>query len=237
MPVISLEEGQQVGTVKRLLLNPAQKEVIALIVEQKSWFKEQKFIPFNKIRSVGEDIITIDQNASLEKGTSLPEIVKFFKDQTEITGAKLITENGTILGYVDEYYIDLATGSITGMEFTGNTWDNLIKGRAFLDIAFIQTIGKNVIITTNEAPEKIIMLEGGIQGTVKNLKESTSQFLKSGIQKSRTLSNSINKTVYNIPQRLPFRKSSQSTPKTKENTEVPSDSTEPPDRPPSDIKL
>lgn len=236
MPVISLEEGQQVGTVKKLLINPSQKEVIALIIEQKGWFKEQKFVPFNRISSVGEDIITIDQSTGLEKGSSLPEIMRFFKDQVEIIGAKLITENGAILGYVDEYYLDLSTGSITGLEFTGNIWDNLFKGRAFLDIAFIRRIGKKVIIATSEAPENIFKLEGGIQRGVENLIESTSLLLKSSIQKTRSLSNSLN--IPKIFQKLPFRKGSQSLPETKENIEIPSDlnETPEPERPPSDVK-
>ena len=39
MPVISLEEGRQIGTVKGLVVDPAARKVAALIIEQKGWFK------------------------------------------------------------------------------------------------------------------------------------------------------------------------------------------------------
>jgi Uncharacterized protein conserved in bacteria len=142
LPVISLAEGQQIGAIKGLVVNPVQKAVSALLIEQKGWFKEQKYIPFSKVRSIGEDALTIDRRSNAEKGASIPEIVELLKDKAEITGAKLITENGTALGYVDEYYVDLQSGDIVGLEFSGGSLSSWMRGSAFLDINHVRTIGK-----------------------------------------------------------------------------------------------
>jgi len=195
LSVISLEEGQQIGTVKGLIVDPAGKKVAALVIEQKGWFKEQRFIPYHKVHSAGNDAITIEKNSCVEKASNLAEIVKLLKDKINVIGSKIVAENGTVLGYVDEYYVDLETGAIAGLEFSGNLIDSVIKGRAFLDIAHVRTIGKDVTIITDEGIENIFKLEGGLQETVKNIRESTGQLWVSTIQKTKELGTSINKKV------------------------------------------
>ncbi|MDD4169637.1 MAG: PRC-barrel domain-containing protein [Desulfotomaculaceae bacterium] len=195
LAVISLEEGQQIGTVKGLIIDPAGKKLAALIIEQKGWFKEQRFITYNKVHSVGSDAITIEKSSCVEKGGTLSEIVKLLKDKISITGSKIVAENGTVLGYVDEYYIDLTTGGIAGLEFSGNLIDSVIKGRAFLDTSYIRTFGKEVTIVTDEGIDNIFKQEGGLQEKVKSIKESTGQIWDNTFKKTKELGNSINKKV------------------------------------------
>ncbi|MCG9966829.1 PRC-barrel domain-containing protein [Pelotomaculum terephthalicicum JT] len=195
LSVISLEEGQQIGTVKGLIVDPASKKVAALIIEQKGWFKEQRFIPYHKVHSVGNDAITIEKNTCVEKAGSLSEIVKLLKDKIGVIGSKIVAENGTVLGYVDEFYVDLETGAITGLEFSGNLFNSVLKGHAFLDISHVRTLGKEVTIITDEGVDNIFKLEGGLQETVKNIRESTGQFWDTTVQKTKELSTSINKKV------------------------------------------
>ena len=87
MPVISLAEGQQIGIVKALVINPLLKSITALMVEQKGWFKEQKYIPYSKVRSVGNDVLTIEYKSSLDKTVGLPEIMDLLKNKVDIIGA------------------------------------------------------------------------------------------------------------------------------------------------------
>lgn len=198
MPVISLEEGQQIGVVKGLVVDPVGKKVAALIIEQKGWFKEQRFIPYHKVNSVGSDAITIEKTSGVERATGLPDIVKHLKDKVGIIGSRIVAENGTVLGYVDEYYVDMATGSIAGLEFSGNFINSVIKGRAFLDITYVRTLGKEVAVITNEGIDNIYKLEGGLQDTVKTIKESTGQFWESTVQKTRDLGTCINKSLEKV---------------------------------------
>ncbi|MFZ5634639.1 MAG: PRC-barrel domain-containing protein [Bacillota bacterium] len=195
MPVISLEEGQQVGAIKGLVVNPTLKSVAALIIEQKGWFREQKFIPYSKVHSTGEDAITIDRVNRVEKGVSLPEILKLFKERVNITGSRLVAENGTVLGVVDEYYVDLQTGDIVGLEFSGGTVSNLLKGSAFLDINYVRTLGTNVIICSDSAINNIVKMDGGLQETLRTIRENTGQFLETTAQKTRGWGRNLNQSI------------------------------------------
>ena len=49
LPVISISEGKQVGTVKDLVIDAAQGAVVALVVDDGSWYLGAKVIPFNAI--------------------------------------------------------------------------------------------------------------------------------------------------------------------------------------------
>ncbi|SHE32831.1 Uncharacterized protein YrrD, contains PRC-barrel domain [Desulfofundulus australicus DSM 11792] len=198
MPVISLQEGQQIGVVRGLVVDPEKKAVAALIIEQKGWFKEQKYIPFNRVHSVGENVITIDRSSNAERGAKLPDIVKLARERTGVTGARIVTENGTLLGHVDEYYVDLETGDIVGLEFSGGFLNSVISGRAFLDTAFIRTIGKEVIVTGNEALANIIKLEGGLAESLRQLQKTTSQAWDTTRQKTRELGEAINRSLERV---------------------------------------
>lgn len=198
MPVISLEEGRQIGHIKSLVVDPAGKKVAALIIEQKGWFKEQRFIPYYKVKSAGSDAITIEKTASVERAASLPDIVKLSREKVGVIGARLVAENGTLLGKVDEYYVDLATGTIAGLEFSGSLLNSFIKGRAFLDTIYVRTLGKEVVVITDEALENIFKLDGGLQETVKSIRETTGQLWENTLQKTKDLGTTLNKSIEKV---------------------------------------
>ncbi|MCL6477995.1 MAG: PRC-barrel domain-containing protein [Peptococcaceae bacterium] len=195
LPVISLEEGQQVGTVKGLVVNPTLKNVAALIIEQKGLFREQKFIPYSKVHSTGEDAVTIDHANWVGKGVSLPEILKLYKERVNITGSRLVTENGTVLGIVDEYYVDLQTGDIVGLEFSGGTVSSLLKGSAFLDINHVRTLGPKVVICNDSSLNNIVRMDGGLQETFRAIRENTGQILETTAQKTRGWGKNLNQSI------------------------------------------
>lgn len=195
IPLFSLVEGIQVGTVRGLVVDPVRKALAALIVEQKGWFKEQKFVPFKKVHSIGNDAITIEKATGLERGPNLPDIIKLLKEKATVIDARIVAENGTFLGFVDEYRLDPLTGNITGLEFSGSFINSAIKGRAFLDINYVRTIGREAIITTNEAIENIVKLDGGLQEGIKKIKEAGSQWWDNTVQNTRNLGNKINNSL------------------------------------------
>jgi len=202
MPVFSLEEGLQIGSVRELVVDPAGKRIAALVIEQKGWFKEQRFIPYHKVHSVGDDAITIEKTSGVQKAAGLPDIVRLLKDKVKIIGAKIVAENGKVLGFIDEYYVEVDTGNITGFEFSGSLINNVMKGRAFIDISYVRTVGKEVIVVTNEAVNNVFKLNGGLQETFKNVRETTGHFWESTRQKTREFGSSVNKSIEKVKKEI-----------------------------------
>lgn len=193
LPVFSLNEGQQIGKVRGLVIDPDRKTLTALIIEEKGWFKEQKFIPFSKVHSVGENAVTIEHSNAIQKGASLPDIVKYSKDKISIIGTRLVMENGTILGQVDEFYIGLPDGKITGLELSSGILKNVIDGKAFLSSEFIRTFGKQVTICSNDTLENIKKTKSNLQETMSTVKDKASSTWSFTLNKSRKITTAINR--------------------------------------------
>lgn len=195
MPVIGLEEGRQMGSVKDLVVNPNEKKVVALAVEQKGLFKEHKYIPYSKVRSVGEDAVTVNRGATAQKSGNLPEIISLIREKKSINGARIVTENGTLLGVVDDYYVNLASGELVGMEFSGSYLNAVFNGKAFLDIDHVLTIGRDMIVCSDEAVEKAVKLDGGLQERFRGVRESTGQIWESTKKRTKELGSTVNKPL------------------------------------------
>ncbi|MCL5935451.1 MAG: PRC-barrel domain-containing protein, partial [Firmicutes bacterium] len=191
-----------IGSVRSLVVDPAKMEVAALIIEQRGWFREQKIIPYAKVKSIGSDAVTINQSSNVQKPISLPEMLKLIKERANPIGTKVIAENGTVIGTVDEFHIDEATGKITGLEVSGKLLESLYKGKAILPIDSVSTIGTDVIVVTNDAESNLQKIDGGLQETIQNIREGTSSILESTIQRTKEISRNI-KEKYEKKEKAP----------------------------------
>lgn len=171
LPVISLEEGAKVGHIKGLILNPGAKALVALVVEGRGVFKEQKFIPFAKVHSVGANAVTVSRGQNAQKAANLPEMVQLWKDRTPLIGARVVTESGDILGTVVDYGIDPATGAVAGLEIAPSSLGATLKGRSWLLAGSLRTLGKEIIVVANQARDEITPLEGGLEQRARRLGE------------------------------------------------------------------
>jgi len=174
LPIISLQEGQQIGYVKSLILDAGTKALAAIVVDTKGFFKDQRIIPYSKVVSVGEDAITIDKESHVEKTSSLPALFDLVKQKLTIIGTKMVTETGKTLGIADEYYIDPGTGKITRIEISGGIIDGFLSGKAWISAEHIKTIGHDVIISQKDSENALTIADKGLSDSLKNLMHSTS---------------------------------------------------------------
>ena len=174
LPIISLQEGQQIGYVKSLILDAGTKALAAIVVDTKGFFKDQRIIPYSKVVSVGEDAITIDKQSHVEKTTNLPELLDLVKEKLTIIGTKMVTETGKTLGIADEYYVDQETGKIAQIEISGGKIECFLSGKAFISADYITTIGHDVIITQKGSENSLTVADKGLSDSFKNLIHSTS---------------------------------------------------------------
>ena len=174
LPIISLQEGQQIGYVKSLILDAGTKALAAIVVDTKGFFKDQRIIPYSKVVSVGEDAITIDKESHVEKTSSLPELLDLVKEKLTIRGTKMVTETGKTLGIADEYYVDPDTGKITQIEISGGKIEGFLSGKAWISAEYIMTIGHDVIISQKGSENALTVADKGLSDSFKKLMHSTS---------------------------------------------------------------
>lgn len=194
LPIISLQEGQQIGYVKSLILNASTKALAAIVVDTKGFFKDQRIIPYSKVVSVGEDAITIDKESHVEKTSNLPELLDLVKEKLTIIGTKMVTETGKTLGIADEYYVDPETGKITQIEISGGKIEGFLSGKAWISAEYITTIGHDVIITQKGSENALTVADKGLSDSFKNLMHSTSHLAS---ETTHTISSYFKKGKFN----------------------------------------
>lgn len=168
LPIISLKEGQQIGFVRNLVIDPKAKAVAALIVDPKGFFKEQRIIPFNRVVSIGENAITVSTESQVEKATNLPDILELLKEKAAIVGIKVITANGRTLGVTEEFYIDPEDGTIASLDISDGKIEGLFNGKARLQANDILTIGTDVVVVAKDCEERLEVFNKGINENVKS---------------------------------------------------------------------
>ncbi len=146
LPVISITDGVQIGSVKGLAINPQQKTVEVLLLDEKTSGEGLKGIPFRSAEAIGEFAVTVEDNSvpiSLEKVGILQELIE---KGIDVIGTKVITKKGKYLGDVTEYSFEAATGMLK--EFYYQSEGQVEK---IVTVKNVITIGKEILVVEEDA--------------------------------------------------------------------------------------
>ncbi|MZP29292.1 hypothetical protein GTO91_06170 [Heliobacterium undosum] len=194
-PIVSLDEGQRLGTVRGLVVDPEALEVVALQVDQKGLFREQKIIPYTKVHSIGDDAIVIDRSSQVQRATNLPHLFELIKSKTVIIGSKVLTTLGQKIGVVEEYYFDRRTGKLLTIEIRGHFGEGWFNSRALLPATAIRTISPAMVLVYEDALDQLTPVESAFEGTVKKVSEQTDRFWTSTVSLSKEWGSAIGRAI------------------------------------------
>ncbi len=195
MPVISLESGAVLGKVKGAVVSPDERRITALVLEGKGLAKDQRVIPFERIRSVGEHAVTVERGGSVERAANLPAIARLMKDAPALLGAQVITEEGNLLGTVEGYSFNPSNGQIVSLELGGKGLASMFKGQAILAAEQVVTVGKSTVVARVNSEEQMVRVEGAIQETFKTVKDASSRVWDSTRRTTKKLGDSLSKSL------------------------------------------
>jgi len=115
LPVMSIEEGLQIGEANHLVLNQ-RGTVDFVMIKDKTWYLGLKTIPFNTVQGFGENALTVAVSSVLIPAQDNSQAVELLKKGFYLNGLKVISNKGKILGVISEYYFEENTGNITGCQ-------------------------------------------------------------------------------------------------------------------------
>lgn len=137
LPVVSISEGRELGTVKDLIINAREGIVAALVIDDGRWYLGAKILPFGAVAAIGEYAVTVENSDNLV-GVSADYEALFAAD-VKVIGTKVLTKAGRIQGTVTEINID-TFGKIAACEITDNGEISNIPAER------ICTFGKEVLV-------------------------------------------------------------------------------------------
>jgi uncharacterized protein YrrD len=145
LPIINISEGNQVGKVKSLVINPDKGSVDFLTIEHEDWQVSVKAIPFKKVVGIGEYAVTIESENAIIDLNEIPIANQLVNKKIKITNTKVMTRKGELIGEVQEYFVDQDSGHILGMQLTAG------RDQVALSSESVVTFGKDIIIVKEDA--------------------------------------------------------------------------------------
>jgi len=172
--IISLENGQHIGKLTGLVINPEYISIAALLIESKALFKDKMIIPYDKVHSIDE-IVTVKNTSCLEKASANTLIGQLVQKNLTIFGTRIITEGGAILGSVEDFTLDVKTGKIISLLIASKSYDKYLKGMAELPISHVITIGRDAIIAKAGSKDALLMPDDTLAEKVEAIKSSSAK--------------------------------------------------------------
>ncbi|MEQ2529392.1 PRC-barrel domain-containing protein [Bacillaceae bacterium CLA-AA-H227] len=165
LPIISIADGNQVGKVKSLVINPDKGSVDFLTIEHEDFQVSVKAIPFKKVVGIGEFAVTVDSESAVIDLNEIPIANQLVNKKIKITNTKVMTRKGELIGEVIEYFVDQDTGNILGMQL------KVADREVALSSDSVVTFGKDIIIVNEDAASHFLNSVEELDGTAHELVE------------------------------------------------------------------
>lgn len=147
LPIISIYDGEQLGKVKGLIINPEKFSVDFFTVEQDNWQVSVKAIPFKKIIGIGESAMMVEQSNSVIDLNEIPFINQLINKQVHLIGSFVLTRKGDLLGKISDYFFSDETGQLDTLLI--NSEDKEL----FFPIENVLSFGKERVIINDSLQE------------------------------------------------------------------------------------
>jgi uncharacterized protein YrrD len=150
--VISFQERAILGSVTRVLIDPADGALLALVVNVRS--RDEKYIPQTEVKGFGEGVVIVEGVSSLSDAEEVIKIAEALEEEPIILGAEVVTEAGDYLGRVDDATLDLGTGSLKSLYVNPKYLGKLLGEQKIISLKQVLRIEKRRIIVKDlKAPQ------------------------------------------------------------------------------------
>lgn len=164
-PIVALSNGEQVDTVRDVVLDPQGNQVLALLTDEAGWFSAARAVPYERVQSIGEQAVMIASPEDVTTTRKDDRLKHALESKTNLIGMTLLTTEGEHLGKISDVYFDARTGRVEGYEATGGVFSDLTRGRTFIPVPGHVQIGADAaIVPTSVAAAMREQPSGGIQG-------------------------------------------------------------------------
>ncbi len=159
LPVIEIEHGKKMGTVKDVFFNN-EWVLQGILLDTRHWFSSPRIVPWDELVSVGPDAVMIPSSDHVYILQGDASQMRLAADGGKLIGLPVMTANGRNLGNIDDVYLEENMGKhIKGFELTDGLLTDLQEGKKMIPCYENMTFGEDAIIVPVHA-------EQDIEGTV-----------------------------------------------------------------------
>lgn len=175
-PIVAISTGERVDNVRDLVFDHQANQLLGLLVDEGGWFRAARVVPFEAIRSIGEDAIMVDSPESVTTTREDGRLAEVLDSKVSLVGMTLLTTDGQNLGKIADVYFDEHTGRVEGYEATGGLFADLSSGRTFVPAPESVQIGADAaIVPISVAAAMEEQQPGGLKGAMQAAGQSLSE--------------------------------------------------------------
>jgi uncharacterized protein YrrD len=141
LPILDINNGNQVGWVKDVVFDQDKDLVTGVILEGGYLFNNNKGIPRHAIISVGKNALTVS-NISLEEIFGLKWSQKI--------GNQVYTKGGDVKGTIEDVFLDDKAENIVGFEISDGLFADLMEGREAIFKQHVMVDAKDILIVDDQ---------------------------------------------------------------------------------------
>lgn len=149
-PIISISAGKEIGKVKNFVINPEQRSIEFIVVQNDQWDFGIKAVPFKLVEGLGDYAVTIDSENAVIDLSDIPIANELLSKNIQIKGTRIISRKGHHLGQIVEYYFDPESGKILGCIL------DKPEAPLVLPEAAVITFGKEITVISDEGDQPLV---------------------------------------------------------------------------------
>lgn len=142
--IISISDGTQIGVVKDYIINPQEKTLEFMMVDQPTDYFGAKVIAYSDILGLGEFAMTISNPSVIQDVAQNTNVQDLLKQNIRVVGTKVLTKKGQLIGEVKELLVDEETGKIANCLFEAEGQMHEVGAEKII------TLGKELLIVEAE---------------------------------------------------------------------------------------
>lgn len=141
LPVIDLDRGERLGTVGDVVIDLANRRLVALVVEGNGLFKTATVLDLARIKALGQDAVTV---AGLDVPARCPEGEGRCRSG-DLIGRMVLDNRGSDMGVLDDLVFDNG-GGIRALVLSGGVIQDILDGQEVFPVDGELRLGKEAFI-------------------------------------------------------------------------------------------
>jgi uncharacterized protein YrrD len=167
-PVVSYQTGERIDTVKDLVFDQNNNQLLGLLLEEAGWLRSAKAVLLKNVQAIGPDAVIVPSKDSIVNVNDIAILDNILKHNNILKGTHIMTTDGRDLGTMIDLYFDEQTGSVEGYEVSGGLFADAYSGRSFVPAIQTLKIGEDVAFVPSQTADYMEEQVGGIKGAVQS---------------------------------------------------------------------
>jgi uncharacterized protein YrrD len=149
MSVVSIQDGEKIGSVSDIIIDADKLEVAALVLSKGTlWSREVQMVPAQEVQVWGRDVILVRRHKVVNQQISHPEGQRWLYADEHIRGRYVVSVNGKRIGQISDVTISQA-GKLLSYQLSQVFIDGPLSESKTIDVNATHSLGEDVLIVNS----------------------------------------------------------------------------------------